>query len=74
MNNFRGSGNGAESPRLSLGSETSQIWVDLAVCVHVVGAGSFVSCVAGGFREGRLGGFPALLGLGLGDRLGMGLG
>ena len=34
------------------------------------GAGFFVICSAGGFRGGRLGGFPAFLGLGFGEILG----
>ena len=64
INIFRGSGDGAESPGLSIGGETSQIGVDLALFWCVFGAGSFVICVAGGFRGGRLGGLPAFLGLG----------
>ena len=73
VNIFRGSGDDAESPGLSIGGQTNQIGVDLTVWLHVSGAGSFVNCVAGGFLEGRLGGFPALLELGFGDRLGVGL-
>ena len=69
IKHFRGSGDDAESPGLSIGGQTSQIWVDLAVFWYVFGAGSFVNCVAGGFRGGCLGGFPALVGLGFGDIL-----
>ena len=69
MNIFRGSGGGAESPGLLFGGETSQIGVDLALFWSFFGAGSFVICVAGGFRGGRLGGFPAFLGLGFGEIL-----
>ena len=67
IKHFRGSGDGAESPGLSIGGETSQIGVDLAVFGSFFGAGFFVICVAGGFRGGRLGCFPAFLGHGLGD-------
>ena len=70
MNIFRGSGGGAESPGLSIGGETSQIGVDLAVFWWFLGAGSFVICVAGGFRGDRLGGFLAFLGLGFGENSG----
>ena len=65
-NILRGSGDGAESPGLSIDSQTNQIWIDLAVFWSGFGAGSFVICVAGGFRGVRLGGFPAFLGLGFG--------
>ena len=74
MTIFRGSGDDAESPGLSIGGQTNQIGVDLAVFWIIFGTGSFVNCVGGGFRGCCLGGFPALLGLGFGDRLGMGLG
>ena len=67
MNIFRGSGVGAESSGLSIGGGTSQIGVDLAVFGSFFGAGFFAICSAGGFRGGRLGGFPAFLGLGFGE-------
>ena len=62
MNIFRGSGDGAESPGLSIGGETSQIEVDLVLFWCGFDADDFVICVAGGFRGGRLGGFPAFVG------------
>ena len=69
MSISRGSGGGAESPGLSIGGKTNQIGVDIALFWSHFGAGSFVICVAGGFRGGRLGGFPAFLGLGFGEIL-----
>ena len=67
MNIFRGSGVCAESSGLSIGGGTSQIRVDLAAFSCFLGAEPFVICSAGGFRGGRLGGFPAFLGLGFGE-------
>ena len=62
VNIFRGSGDDAESPGLSIGGQTSQIEVELGVFWPRFGADPFINCVAGGFRGGCLGGFPALLG------------
>ena len=68
MNIFRGSGDGAESPGLSIGGETNQIGVDPAVFARDVCVDSLINCVACEFRGGRVGGFPAFLGQMFGAR------